>query len=95
MDFQTTQIDHVLSGIQGIGSEFQVFLTRKGDGRGYMTLKVEREASTEIAGDKELQAIIRDEIKKQILVSVDVEVVEYRSLPRSERKTKRVFDRRD
>lgn len=89
------QIDHVLSGIQGIGSEFQVFLTRKGDGRDYMTLKVEREASTEIAGDKELQAIIRDEIKKQILVSVDVEVVEYRSLPRSERKTKRVFDRRD
>lgn len=89
------QIDHVLSGIQGIGSEFQVFLERKEDGRDYMALKVERDASTSIEGDKELQKIIRDEIKKQILVSVDVELVEYGSLPRSERKTKRVFDRRD
>ncbi|MBW1897051.1 MAG: phenylacetate--CoA ligase [Deltaproteobacteria bacterium] len=89
------QIDHVLSGIEGIGSEFQIFLERKEDGRDYMTLKVEREASSEIGGDKDLHELIRGEIKKQILVSANVELVEYGSLPRSERKTKRVFDQRD
>jgi phenylacetate-CoA ligase len=89
------QIDHVLSGIQGIGSEFQVFLKRKGDGKDYMTFKVERDASSRIGGERDLQGRIRGEIKKQILVSADVELVEYGSLPRSERKTKRVFDQRD
>ena len=89
------QIDHVLSGIQGIGSEFQVFLEHKGDGKDYMTLKVERDTSSRIGGERDLQGRIRGEIKKQILVSADVELVEYGSLPRSERKTKRVFDQRD
>ena len=89
------QIDHVLSGIQGIGSEFQVFLERKGDGKDYMTLKVERDTSSRIGGERDLQGRIRGEIKKQILVSADVELVEYGSLPRSERKTKRFFDQRD
>ena len=89
------QIDHVLSGIQGIGSEFQVFLERKDDGRDYMTLKVERGASSDADTDSHLKERIKGEIKKQILVSVDVELVEYGSLPRSERKTNRVFDQRD
>ena len=34
-------------------------------------------------------------IKKKILVTPEVEVVEYGTLPRSERKTKRVFDNRE
>lgn len=89
------QIDHVLSGIEGIGSEYQIHLQRKEDGRDYMRLKVERAAGTERSRDKELSGAIGEEIKKQIMVSANIELVDYGSLPRSERKSKRVFDNRD
>jgi phenylacetate-CoA ligase len=89
------QIDHVLSGIGGIGSEYQIILDRKGDGRDYMTLKVERDQDTGSGQDSELTKKITGEIKKQIMVSASIDLVEYGSLPRSERKSKRVFDNRD
>jgi phenylacetate-CoA ligase len=89
------QIDHVLSGIDGIGSEFQIVIIRGGDGRDYMTLRVERSQESASSRDVEQRKKISEEIKKQILVTVDVELVEFGSLPRSERKTKRVFDNRD
>jgi phenylacetate-CoA ligase len=89
------QVDHVLSGIDGIGSEYQVVLDRGKDGRDYMTVKVERDQGVESAQDKGLSKIIGDEIKKQIMVSPSVELVDYGYLPRSERKTKRVFDNRE
>ncbi len=89
------QIDHVLSGLEGIGSEYQVHLDRKEDGKDYMTLKVERDQGIESSRDGELGKKIGDEIKKQIMVSPIVEMVDYGFLPRSERKTKRVFDNRE
>ncbi len=89
------QIDHVLSGIRGIGSEFQIILDRKPDGKDYMTLKVEREEGAEPGADKELRQAIASEIKKQIMVSGDIQIMAYGSLPRSERKSKRVFDNRE
>ena len=89
------QVDHVLSGIEGIGSEYQIILDRKEDGRDYMTLRVERDQNMEGSDDSELGGKISEEIKKQIMVSANVELVEYGSLPRSERKSKRVFDNRD
>jgi phenylacetate-CoA ligase len=89
------QIDHVLSGMEGIGSEYQVILDRKSDGKDYMTLRVERRQGAEAAGDADLMQRIGSEIKKQIMVSAAVEVLDYGSLPRSERKSKRVFDNRD
>jgi phenylacetate-CoA ligase len=89
------QIDHVLSGIDGIGSEFQIILARGEDGRDYMTLKVERGQGVDTSHDPELTRKIGEEIKKQILVSANVELMEYGSLPRSERKSRRVFDNRD
>jgi len=89
------QIDHVLSGIQGIGSEFQIILDRKEDGRDYMALKVERDQGVDSGKDTELSKRIAGEIKKQIMVSVAVEPVEYGSLPRSEKKSRRVFDNRE
>ncbi|MFH1350651.1 MAG: phenylacetate--CoA ligase [Pseudomonadota bacterium] len=89
------QIDHVLSGITGIGSEYQVYLDRKEDGKDYMTLKVELDQGADkgLAGD--LSRKIKEEVKKQIMVSPQVELVEYGTLPRSERKSKRIFDNRD
>jgi phenylacetate-CoA ligase len=89
------QVDHILSGMPGIGSEYQIILDRKEDGKDYMTVKVEREQGGERARDVELMKTIAGEIKKQILVSAAVEIVDYGALPRSERKSKRVFDNRD
>lgn len=89
------QIDHVLSCIEGIGSEYQIILDRAADGKDYMTIKVEREHGVSKSKDRELRRKIEEEIKKQILVSALIEVVDYGSLPRSERKSKRVFDNRE
>ena len=89
------QIDHVLSGIDGIGSEYQIHLDRKEDGRDYMTIKVERDEEVEKGQDEELIKRIATQIKNQIMVSADIELVDYGSLPRSERKTKRVYDDRE
>jgi phenylacetate-CoA ligase len=59
-----------------------------------MTIKVERAEGGDPSGDPVLANTIEEEIKKQILVSGKVEIVDYGSLPRSERKSKRVFDNR-
>jgi phenylacetate-CoA ligase len=88
------QIDHILSKTKGVGSEYQIHLDRKEDGKDYMTIKVEREERGNPAEDPTLASTIEEEIKKQILVSGKVEVVNYGALPRSERKSKRVFDNR-
>jgi len=88
------QVDHVLSGIDGIGSEYQIILDRKADGKDYMTIKVERGQGINSDRDTELTKHIGSEIKKQIMVSGSIEIVAYGSLPRSERKSKRVFDNR-
>jgi phenylacetate-CoA ligase len=89
------QIDHVLSGIEGIGSEYQIHLDRKEDGKDYMSLKVERDHNVDSSRNPDLAGKIEDEIKKQIMVSGKVEVVDYGSLPRSEKKSRRVFDNRE
>jgi len=89
------QIDHILSKTKGVGSEYQIHLDRKEDGKDYMTIKVEREERGNPAEDPTLASTIEEEIKKQILVSGKVEVVNYGALPRSERKSKRVFDNRE
>jgi phenylacetate-CoA ligase len=88
------QIDHVLSGMEGIGSEYQIHLERRHDGRDYMTVKVERERGTEEDPAGQISQRIAHEIKKQIMVSTDVKLVAYGELPRSERKSQRVFDHR-
>ena len=87
-------IDTILSGIDGIGSEYQVILERRDDGKDYMILKVERAEDGEKSQDKKLAREINFEIKKRLLVNTIIEIVDYRSLPRSERKTKRIFDNR-
>jgi len=89
------QIDHVLSNIKGVGSEYQIHLDRKEDGKDYMTIKVERTEGGNLGEDPVLAGTIEEEIKKQILVSGKVEIVHYGTLPRSERKSKRVFDHRE
>ncbi len=88
------QIDHILSNTKGVGSEYQIYLDRKEDGKDYMTIKVERTEGGNPAEDPTLGNTIEEMIKKQILVSGKIAIVDYGTLPRSERKSKRVFDNR-
>ncbi len=89
------QIDTILSKIPGAGSEYQIIIDRKEGGKDYMSVKVERAQGEDPLQDEELKRRIEDEIKKQILVSGAATIVDYGDLPRSERKSKRVFDNRD
>jgi phenylacetate-CoA ligase len=88
------QIDHVLSQMPGVGSEYQVHLHHREDGRDMMIIRVERARGRSPEGDEELKERIATEIRRQILVRANVDVVDYGSLPRTERKSKRVFDHR-
>jgi phenylacetate-CoA ligase len=90
-----SHIDQILSNIKDVGSEYQVILYRKEDGKDHMLIRVERAINVSHHEDKHTRKTIEHDIKKQIMVSCDIELVDYGSLPRSERKTKRVFDNRE
>jgi phenylacetate-CoA ligase len=89
-----SHIDEILSREKGIGSEYQIHLDRHGDGKDYMIVRVEREQGGDSGGDGTLAARVERDIRKETLVSPQVEIVAYQSLPRTERKSKRVFDHR-
>lgn len=88
------QVDQVLSTIADAGSEYQVHLDRKQDGKDYMTIRLECNEDFDRFRMPELAQTVSAEIKNKIMVSANVEVVPYGSLPRSERKSKRFFDNR-
>ncbi len=88
------QIDEVLSQIADASCEYQVHLERKDDGKDYMTIRLECCEDYDSSRKPELVGAVQSEIKKKIMVSCDVEIVDYCSLPRSERKSKRFFDNR-
>ena len=88
------QIDEVLSAVPDIGCEYQVILDRGEDGRDYMALRLECCQETDRSKFPEIAKMVAEEIKKQVMVSCEVEIVDYCSLPRSERKSQRIFDNR-
>ena len=88
------QIDEVLSPIADASCEYQVHLDRKEDGKDYMTIRLECCEGYDPSRAPELAATVQSEIKKKIMVSCDVDILDYCSLPRSERKSKRFFDNR-
>jgi phenylacetate-CoA ligase len=88
------QIDHLLSQEPRVGSEYQVLLERGTDGKDYMALKVERAEKGDPKDDLALVGHIEHMLSHQLLVSGKVEIVDFQSLPRTERKSKRVFDKR-
>jgi len=85
------QVDHVLRITRGAGSEYQIILTRD-QGKDRILIKVEGEGGSSF---NEVAELCRRNIKASIGVSTDVEVVPPGSLPRSEKKSKRVFDYRE
>jgi len=89
-----SQIDNLLSSLPGIGSEYRVFLNQM-EGKDKLTLRIERAQNTNSTGDSQTAENIKTLIKHKVFVTPDVDVVDYGSLPRSERKTKRVSDVRE
>lgn len=89
-----SSIDTILSAVPGLGSEYQIHLHRDSAERDHMNLIVERAEGVDGGRTAELVHEVIHQIKKQILVSVDTELVGYGTLPRSEKKSQRVFDKR-
>lgn len=88
------QVDEVLHRVQGIGSEYQLLLDHAPDGRDGMLVRVERVRSGDTQPDEQVVKQIVAGIKHTMLVSCSVELLEPGTLPRSEGKTKRIFDKR-
>ena len=85
------QIEDLLKETKGVSSEYQIKLTRI-EARDHMLLRVESEPGTD---PEELKERVGNNFKKKIGVSIEVEAVSLGVLPRSEKKSKRVFDERD
>ena len=89
------QIDSVLSQLSGIACEYQIVLDRLSDGKDTMTIRIERAINESNSSDYQIISMIKEELKKKLLVTPEVEITDYGVLPRSDRKTKRVFDNRE
>ncbi len=88
-------IDTILSAIPGLGSEYQIHLTREeSSGKEFMKLVIERGQGVDRGRTPELVHETGYQIKKQLMVSTQVDLVDYGELPRTERKSQRVFDTR-
>ena len=81
------QIDTVLSQIGGLGSEYQVVLSREG-GRDRFLVRVEAE------DEQSVVERVSEALRAGLSVRPEVEILPLGTLPRTERKTKRVFDER-
>jgi phenylacetate-CoA ligase len=89
-----SQIDQVLSKIPEANCEFQVILERRADGKDHMTIRLECCRGLEAGRRSELARKVGEQIRGRIMVRPEVEIVDYCTLPRSERKSKRIFDNR-
>jgi phenylacetate-CoA ligase len=89
-----SSVDRILSEVPGLGSEYQIHLARDEAGRDHMLLKVERGEGVEAGRTDELGREVRYVVKHRLMVTPEVVVVGYGELPRSERKSQRVFDNR-
>jgi phenylacetate-CoA ligase len=91
-----SQFQEVLAGFGEVTSYYQIVLTNKGP-LDHVTLKVETVADfdfDEIRRIEDLQRRISAELRSNLQVSVEVKVVEPKSIERSEGKARRVIDER-
>ncbi len=90
-----SQVDLVLGTIDGIGSEYQIHLDHNRDGRDMMTIRIERDYSCSSDNDKALAGLVADKLRRKLLVRSEVEILAFHELPRTQKKSKRVFDHRN
>jgi phenylacetate-CoA ligase len=89
-----SNIDNIISAIPGLGSEYQIHLSRDASEREIMRIRVECREATPGEVQPELADRLVRRIRRELIVTPEVEIVAYGSLPRSERKSQRVFDTR-
>ena len=85
-----SQIEELLAGIDGASSEYQ-FMIDHLNGKDICTLFVEKEAD---ANPYVLESDIQSQFKSRIGITIYVKPVALGELPRSEKKSTRVFDNR-
>lgn len=86
-----SQIEALLSGIHGASSEYQVRIEHT-NGKDVMTLMVEAEDGADF---EQTENAIQKEFKSKIGIATRIQAVAMGELPRSEKKSKRVYDYRD
>ena len=77
------EIENILKGISGLSSEYQIEISRS-SGKERAVLRVERQPFEKCSNG--LARICEMEVKSKIGLSMDVEIVEYNQLPRSEKR---------
>jgi len=85
-----SQIEELLKDIDGASSEYQVIIDHL-NGKDILTLYVESESGVD---KKELAKTIAEKFKHKIGISIVVKAVDIGELPRSEKKSTRIFDNR-
>lgn len=83
-------IDQLLQKVEGCTSEYQVVLEKEGS-KDKMCLRVESDVEGSLA---ELEERVRRAFKLKIGILIEVQALPVGALPRSEKKTKRVIDKR-
>lgn len=86
------QIDEVLKEVDGVSSEYQILIDHV-NGKDVMTLKVEYNSDGD-TDRAEIEDAIVDIFKKRIGIHIIAEASRIGSLPRSEKKSKRIIDYR-
>jgi len=84
------QVEEVLALFPQLSSEYQIRLSHL-DGRDTMRIYVETDGTQDF---RDIADAVAEETKSRIGLTPLVKVVELGVLPRSEKKTKRVFDER-
>lgn len=84
------QIDEALREVEGVSSEFQIMIDHL-EGRDIMTVFFETAEGVRKEG---IEAAVRQKCKERIGITVVAKAVGIGDLPRSEKKTPRVFDNR-
>ena len=90
-----SQVDHLLGEIAGIGSEFQIHLRARENGRDMMVIRVERDPAAAAGDDAALAERVATAVRRRILVRSQVEIVAPGALGRTQKKSQRVFDHRN
>ncbi|MGH3749386.1 MAG: phenylacetate--CoA ligase family protein [Micromonosporaceae bacterium] len=86
--FFPTHVEHVISGVESGTGEFQIHLDRATSGEETFLVRLEALDSPGLAAE------VAGRLREEIGVRPVVEVVAPGTLPRTERKTQRIFDQR-
>ncbi|MDA8316883.1 MAG: AMP-binding protein [Actinomycetota bacterium] len=82
------QVDSVLSTFEELGPEYQIRISRPDGRRDQVVVVVEGD------GDASAGTVVAERLREAMGVRVEVEIVSYGTLPRSEGKSRRVVDER-